>query len=188
MINRRWTEEEYEFLRANYAKLSNIEIARKLGRTKYSVASAVKMLGLRRPTSKWTEEEMRYIRDNYLYMDYSEIAHQLRRTRESVQKKIMQMGLKKTSDRTRLADRNVIPDENRLTSLRLRLCRVADICSDCMKGWGMTEETTSEEITLMEQQTCSPCMYSHESRKLIDEIDALEAAVREERKKRRKRA
>lgn len=184
----RWTEREYEFLRDNYARMSDGELAKRLSRSKASIIRTAKILGLRRPAKQWSEEELQYVRDNYLYMDYSEIAAKLGRTRESVQRKISKMGLRKTDCRARLTNRKSVPaDEGRLASLRLRLCRVADICSDCMKGWGVTEETTSEEIALMERQKCSPCMYSRESRKLIDEIDALEAAVREE-KKRRKRA
>ena len=48
MTTKKWTEEEEEFLKANYEKLSNLELAERLNLTKNAVQKKLARMGLKR--------------------------------------------------------------------------------------------------------------------------------------------
>lgn len=89
--NKQWTKAEDDFLKTNYDKIPNKEIAQRLGRTEASIKqrSAIfklsgKIYDKRKP---WTKEDINYLKENYDKMTNKEIAKVLKRSENSVSSK-----------------------------------------------------------------------------------------------------
>ncbi|HSW56499.1 MAG TPA: hypothetical protein VLH59_15555 [Ignavibacteriaceae bacterium] len=100
-----YTDEEKEFIRKNYLKMTNIEIAKKLNRTDYGIREIAKRMGLRgspdkrhlwkrgNPETFYSEEEKNFIRKNYLKMTNEQLARKLNKTVNSIGSTISRIGL-----------------------------------------------------------------------------------------------
>lgn len=53
----RYTQEEDDFIRANYSKMSSIDVARHLGRSVPSTRKRAGKIGVAKPLKRWAEEE-----------------------------------------------------------------------------------------------------------------------------------
>jgi predicted transcriptional regulator len=100
-----YTDDDKEFIRKNYLKMTNIEIAKKLNRTDYGIREIAKRMGLRgssrkrqlwirgNPDTFYTEAEKNFIRKNYLKMTNEQLAKKLNRTVNSIGNTISRSGL-----------------------------------------------------------------------------------------------
>lgn len=59
MAGKRWTEEEYAFMREHYLSMTNKEMGRVLGRNIGSVGKQLRSLGIRRPPNVLREQAMK---------------------------------------------------------------------------------------------------------------------------------
>ena len=81
-----WTKDDDKFLKNNYGKLINEEIAKRLGRTEKAIQLRVSKMGLRKNKSrKWTKEEDEFLKSNYGKLINKEIAKKLGRTEKAIQ-------------------------------------------------------------------------------------------------------
>ena len=60
---RRWTDEDRQFLRDNYQKMTNRELGDQFGITAGGIGYQLKKLGLKRERI-WTEEKDNFLRNN----------------------------------------------------------------------------------------------------------------------------
>lgn len=91
-----WNEQEFEFLKNNYNKLTIKQIAKKLNKKDASVSYALKCLRLvKQPHRPWTYEDDKFIIDNYLSMTTKELAKHLNRTIPSIDSRKGKLGLEK---------------------------------------------------------------------------------------------
>ena len=90
--NRRWTDEELEFLKENNKKMPIDEMAKALNRTYDSVICRLR----RHPDAvylyrEWSKDEEEYLKKNYDYSKIKEIAKRLGRTEHSIWLKILKL-------------------------------------------------------------------------------------------------
>ena len=91
-----WSTEEDEFLKNNFLKFSDEELANKLNRTEIAIRARRYYLHLPRlKMSDYTNEELDYIIANYYQKEIKEIAADLNRPVGSVAVKCSRLGLKK---------------------------------------------------------------------------------------------
>ncbi|MDP2365488.1 MAG: hypothetical protein Q8M94_17175, partial [Ignavibacteria bacterium] len=100
-----YTEEEKKFIRKNYLKLTNKEIAKKLNRPALGIFDVASRLGLSSLPGKrqlwvrgniethYTEEEKKFIRKNYLKMTNEQIAKKLNKSSGGIARMISVLGL-----------------------------------------------------------------------------------------------
>ena len=91
---RPWTEKEKTFLRENYATMTDVEIARKLGRGALQVRRKRQRLDMyrdRRP--QWTETDRKFLRKNVAVMTDEQIAENLGKPRSGVRHMRQRMNL-----------------------------------------------------------------------------------------------
>jgi hypothetical protein len=100
-----YTDAEKEFIRKNYLKMTNIQIAKKLNRTTYGIIEIAKRLRLRgapgkrrlwkrgNPSTFYSEAEKNFIRKNYLKMTNEQLARELKRPVNSAANMIRRLGL-----------------------------------------------------------------------------------------------
>jgi hypothetical protein len=70
-----FTEEQHQFLRENYSKLTNPQLAEALGMKLTRVRNELFQLGLKRMELEyWNEEQIQYLRENYKSKGDTEIA------------------------------------------------------------------------------------------------------------------
>ncbi|MGM0608515.1 MAG: hypothetical protein ACQESP_08855 [Candidatus Muiribacteriota bacterium] len=97
MSSKRWTKEEEDFLKANYNKMSNKQLAHKFGVTTISVQRKLSRLSLiRQVQKKWTSEEEKYLQKNFLYKNDAELAKKFKVTPIAVKRKLNRLGLKRS--------------------------------------------------------------------------------------------
>ena len=87
---KRWTEEELEYLRAQYAICGAQEIARRLGRSVKAVYSAAAVEGLCRGTRRsgtWTSAQEATLERLYGRMSAADIAQRVGHSRRAVQQR-----------------------------------------------------------------------------------------------------
>jgi hypothetical protein len=94
----RWTQTEYDSLRAHVGKMSLREIAAEMGRSYDAVSRAAQRIGLRSefvPANKqpWSDAEIRVLRRDYRKKRTSDIAAALGRERKQVFNKAFELGL-----------------------------------------------------------------------------------------------
>lgn len=97
MILMRWTEEEVEFLKENFWKVSWDVLTEELGRSVGAIQRKASYLKVTKPKPKevWTESEDDFIKENYKNMKYKEIAEILGRNVFLVQKRGRELNLDK---------------------------------------------------------------------------------------------
>lgn len=93
-----WTHEEDTFLRQNYKIMSVNEICKKLNRTRESVITRARILGIsnRRNRVEWTREKEDFIKENYGIIGNKEMAAILDVTIASIAGKVRSMGIIKS--------------------------------------------------------------------------------------------
>lgn len=99
-MNRKYTDEEIQFIKSNYQILTIQEIADALNRTYSSIFSKAQDIGLTKAGCKnnvWSKDEINFIIANYKNMTNNEIANELNRTKQAVAVKISKLNLKRES-------------------------------------------------------------------------------------------
>lgn len=95
-----WLEREDEFIRTNYEKMTDAEMAGELGRRTPGAVEwrRLQKLGLKkRPRRKYSKEDNAFLKANYLQMADKKMAEALGRTRASVAEARRRRGLQKRS-------------------------------------------------------------------------------------------
>lgn len=92
---KKWTEQELEFLKNNYIKMSYKELANYLGRSIPSVKHKAERNNLNMPR-RWTEQDIEYLKQNFKTMSYKKLAIDLNRTKAAVDCKVNELGLIKS--------------------------------------------------------------------------------------------
>lgn len=93
-----WMPEEEDFIRLNYEKMSDREMAEKLGRTRQAVSvrrTVNLQLKKREIPREWSQEEIAFLKTHYLKMSDKEIAKRLGRTEKSILRARIKRGLRK---------------------------------------------------------------------------------------------
>lgn len=102
MRERDWTWKELDFLRTNYSKMTNAELARKLGRTYGAVISRAYLLGLKKKNGnkliEWTPEKLKTLTDFFPIMFNDALAKWLGVSIRTLTRKARELGLKKRDD------------------------------------------------------------------------------------------
>lgn len=89
-----WTEEEIEFLKANYNDMFDREIGEILGRSTGGVSHQIRKLKLPRVNHKeWPEEKIQYLKANYGKVPVKEIAERLGCHPDTVHSRASKLGL-----------------------------------------------------------------------------------------------
>ena len=96
----KWTEEEIQYLKDNYAHTDIKILSEKLNRSKDAIYMKGSYLGLEkeRVATMWTEEETKYLKDNYADTDNEILAKRLNRSEGAVSVKSTYLGLKKREE------------------------------------------------------------------------------------------
>ena len=99
----RWTTEEIEYLKNEYAKLdgkkvTNIveRVANKLGKNKASVRNKAYELGITHKEKFYTDKQIQFLKDNIDKMTYADMAIILGKENSNVYRKCKQLGIIKT--------------------------------------------------------------------------------------------
>lgn len=98
MTKNLYTPAEDDFMRDNYATMSNAEIGRRLGRTTMSVVKRISKLKLKRP-SPYTPEEDEFLKENHQTMTHAELAEALGKNTDSIHTRLKKLNLKKKKPR-----------------------------------------------------------------------------------------
>jgi len=94
----KWTEEETQFLLANYKKISLEDLSLQLGKRKPSIVAKAARLGLSfKKAPKWSKEEISLL--NELYKTYSllDISSKMNRSPKAIKVKLNSLGLNSKS-------------------------------------------------------------------------------------------
>jgi len=91
---RKWTDEDRQFLKDNYQKMTNREFGEHFGITGAGIGYQLKKLGLKRER-RWTEEKDDFLRNNYLKMINRELARELRKTICAIEKRLGTLNLRR---------------------------------------------------------------------------------------------
>jgi len=86
LIKTRWTEEETQFVKDSFGKLSDIEIGKCINKTRGSIRVKRSRLGLtyRKRLQRWLAPEIFFIKNNYKTMSYKEMEKHLNVPKNSV--------------------------------------------------------------------------------------------------------
>ena len=87
------TRKEIKFLKETRDRLSNEEIASKLGRTVDSVTHKLSRLGLSRETFEWTATKEKFLKNNFKRLSYRKLAARLGTTVPSVRARCKKLRL-----------------------------------------------------------------------------------------------
>lgn len=102
MRERDWTWKEIDFLRTNYSKMTNAELARKLGRTYGAVITRAYRMGLKKKNGnkliEWTPQKLKLLTDFFPIMFNDALAKWLGVSRRTLTRKAKELGLKKRED------------------------------------------------------------------------------------------
>jgi hypothetical protein len=96
----RWNDDEIDWLKANYQKLSSVELGQKLYRSTDSVRVKANKLGLNKeifngvPTI-WTSEKISFLIENYLVLTHPELSDALGFSQTVVRDKMRKLRLRK---------------------------------------------------------------------------------------------
>ena len=86
-----WTDRDESFLKKNYLKMDNVELAYHLGRSENSIASKLCYMGITRDVrakwTRWTKKELEFLEKNHNKLTFEEIAEKLDRSYYSVSTK-----------------------------------------------------------------------------------------------------
>lgn len=92
MAGKRWTKEQLEYVNNWYGKKRAQEIADAIGRTKSSVMTKAREIGLDGRADVWSDEEVAFLEENYLKIGAEAVAEKLGRTVSAVHGKVRQVG------------------------------------------------------------------------------------------------
>lgn len=95
ITNKRYTQEELEYIKNNFKNMTCKEIGEALGRTEQSVRAKCFDLNLHKKEAPWTDDEIDFIKQNYMEMKTSDICRVLQRSKSAVELKASRLGLKK---------------------------------------------------------------------------------------------
>jgi len=98
MARRKWTDEDRKFLRENYQKMTNKEMAGELGKTVCAIGKRLGTLRLCR-TQGWTPEREWLLRDNYEITSNAFLSKKLGITELAIAKKLSRLGLVRKTKR-----------------------------------------------------------------------------------------
>jgi predicted transcriptional regulator len=91
---RNYTQEELEYIKENYNKMTVKEIAEKLNKSVGSISNATRKMGLIKQLHKpWTLYEIEYLKNNYIQKTSEEIGEYLNRSTQSVNAERDRLGL-----------------------------------------------------------------------------------------------
>lgn len=91
----RWSQEEDDFLRANYKTLGAKRVGKSLGRSKDSVRARVRTLkAAPRRIRRWTPEEYDFLEEHYETRGLKYVSEQLGRSESTVYSRAHALGLK----------------------------------------------------------------------------------------------
>ena len=95
---RRFSEQDIQFLKDNYAKRSNTFIGKKLGRSAQSVSDKARKLGLRKDfelqrSMSWTNREINYLIGNYRRLNIMQLMFNLKMGRKKIEAKMNELDL-----------------------------------------------------------------------------------------------
>lgn len=97
-----WTWKEIDFLRTNYSKMTNAELARKLGRTYGAVITRAYRMGLKKKNGnkkiEWTPQKLKLLTDFFSITFNDALAKWLGVSRSTLIRKARELGLKKRDD------------------------------------------------------------------------------------------
>lgn len=98
----KWTWKEIDFLRINYSKMTNAELARKLKRTYGAVITRAYKMGLKKKNGnkliEWTPRMLKLLNDFYPTMFNDALAKWLGVSIRTMTRKARELGLKKRED------------------------------------------------------------------------------------------
>jgi len=73
-----WSDEEFAFVRSNFAAMTHQDMADKIGKTRDAVKKKCRELGLiKKPHAEWNESNLKFFRENWDSMTYQEIGDKL---------------------------------------------------------------------------------------------------------------
>lgn len=81
---KRYSEIEVSFIRENYLRMSNQQLAESIGRTALSVSYRLQVLKLTRPRHNWTKEELKFLKSHASDLSHKEMATALSCSLQSV--------------------------------------------------------------------------------------------------------
>jgi len=90
---RKWTKKEVEFLKKNYGKMSNKEIAKRLNRSYGSIQPKAKELGLK--FEYWTKRQINLLRELYPNESNKKISKIIKKNLSAINHMAKRLGLKK---------------------------------------------------------------------------------------------
>jgi len=118
LVSKRWTHEEEEFLKKNYNKMSNKELADKFGVTTISIQRKLSRLNLiRQVQKKWSETEEDFLRENFCDIADSELAKKFSVTPIAIKRKLNRLGLRR-GQRKKISndEKNLVEQNNEINN------------------------------------------------------------------------
>ena len=95
-----WSQEDDLFLKNNFLRYTDNELALKLNRTEIAIRARRTTLGLQRFKMKdFTAEEIKYLKENYQVKSLKELSNALNRSVNSIAQKCNSIGLHKSKNR-----------------------------------------------------------------------------------------
>lgn len=94
--NKRWSDNDIDFLKSNFQNLSTEDVAKLLGRSRNSINTYRHRWGLKLNLDRFTNEEKEFIRKNFNKMSDKEIAKKLNENPNTVYCFRLKKGLKKS--------------------------------------------------------------------------------------------
>ena len=109
---KKWTEEEINYLKKEYSKLSGKKItnvaeriAKKINRKPSAIRNKAYNLGITHRGKYYTEEEIEFLKNNYNSMTYTDMAFILKKDNSNICRKCKELGLtKKKTSKTKLVE------------------------------------------------------------------------------------
>ena len=91
------TEEEKKFVLENFDKMTTLELAKKIGRSKSSIDKIKRELGVNNKIVEWTEDELKTLKELYPITDTKELSkkHLTRWSDKQIRAKANSLGIKK---------------------------------------------------------------------------------------------
>lgn len=113
---RNYTNEDIEYIKNNYTKLTAKQIAEILNKSENSIYNAIRKLGLKKQLHKsWSNSENTFLKENYLSMSNSELAKALNRSFNSISAQLDRLNLVRTKTWTDEEEKYLINNFKRLS-------------------------------------------------------------------------
>lgn len=158
-----WTSEDEMFLRNNYGKITNAEIAEVIGCSESAVTRHSKLLGPvgTRPYKELDERQIQYIIDNHKTRTPAEIAIALQRSKSTIVQKMEKLGLptkfayekqQKAKQIARLAAQDVENEHNGKAALRRKKAAIRNLQTG---GYVVYTDAEGNTIAVRPQRRCA---------------------------------